>query len=409
MLFLTLGFVLFLNGFYFYAIGIPFDDNFINFLCGLADISPMVLLAILTPKRVFTLLARMYEKNIGVLARDGSFMSALVQLADNRDKSTDYVWIQRDFKDGIEALNSFPAAAEHAYKNHVKYEYDDAVNTAEDRINRGFWMLGKLSQEGNGAKQRVTVRFQEDADLTWMSCYDQAKLFIHKDIAPFPWAAGATAQEQNADDPPERATALAFWAWKTKHFGNNNNPKYPNMFVDSEKELSVSWDYTGNNDHLDRHPEKFQERQDHLQDFALRNLREYQWPGDEFDESLLRVSPRELKDDLIKEQIYNKSIPVDLHSTNHRIDFFISHSWSDPADKKIEVLKRFSNHFKSRHGRYPTFWLDKVCINQKDPNDGIAVTSCEYWGLQQCTSVAGQHLHEAPVVHLGAIYFVHLL
>ena len=53
------------------------------------------------------------------------------------------------------------------------------------------------------------------------------------------------------------------------------------------------------------------------------------------------------------------------------IDYFMSHSWHDDAKAKWDALRRCAEQFKVRHGRYPTFWLDKVCIDQENIADGL--------------------------------------
>jgi hypothetical protein len=58
-------------------------------------------------------------------------------------------------------------------------------------------------------------------------------------------------------------------------------------------------------------------------------------------------------------------------NAGERIDFFISHSWSDDADAKYKALKSVAQEFNQIHGRDPTFWFDKVCINQKEIGDGL--------------------------------------
>ena len=55
------------------------------------------------------------------------------------------------------------------------------------------------------------------------------------------------------------------------------------------------------------------------------------------------------------------------------IDFFLSHSWHDNAKDKWEKLSQFAKAFKSLHGRYPTIWLDKVCIDQNNIAEGLRV------------------------------------
>ena len=122
-------------------------------------------------------------------------------------------------------------------------------------------------------------------------------------------------------------------------------------------------------------------------DFALENMRCFELT-DSFEDYLLIVSPRELGDDKEKEKIYKLGEPVDtngvvnglrrsfLFIVDRRIDYFISHSWDESEaikKQKASALKNFAREFKSKHGRFPRVWLDKVCINQKNPGLGISV------------------------------------
>jgi len=66
---------------------------------------------------------------------------------------------------------------------------------------------------------------------------------------------------------------------------------------------------------------------------------------------------------------FNLSRPV---KSGEQIDFFMSHSWHDNAEKKWVALQHHVAQFKKAHGgRSPTFWLDKVCINQDNISDGL--------------------------------------
>ncbi len=47
---------------------------------------------------------------------------------------------------------------------------------------------------------------------------------------------------------------------------------------------------------------------------------------------------------------------------DEKADYFMSHSWHDDAEAKWDALVRFAEQFKAKTGRYPTFWLDKVCM-----------------------------------------------
>jgi hypothetical protein len=60
-----------------------------------------------------------------------------------------------------------------------------------------------------------------------------------------------------------------------------------------------------------------------------------------------------------------------LVRVGERIDFFMSHSWYDDPLIKFEKLQELANTFYDKHGRYPTFWLDKVCIDQNAIADGL--------------------------------------
>ncbi|OLP97814.1 hypothetical protein AK812_SmicGene19795 [Symbiodinium microadriaticum] len=55
------------------------------------------------------------------------------------------------------------------------------------------------------------------------------------------------------------------------------------------------------------------------------------------------------------------------------IDFFVSHSWSDGPERKWRALQLVAEMFYAQHGRYPTFWVDKFCIDQRDVADGLRV------------------------------------
>lgn len=47
-------------------------------------------------------------------------------------------------------------------------------------------------------------------------------------------------------------------------------------------------------------------------------------------------------------------------------DAFLSHSWHDDAQIKWAVLEAWCENFKLTHGREPTLWIDKLCIDQLD-------------------------------------------
>jgi hypothetical protein len=46
----------------------------------------------------------------------------------------------------------------------------------------------------------------------------------------------------------------------------------------------------------------------------------------------------------------------------------------DDGELKRQEIIKFSEEFRRRNGRYPTFWFDKVCINMADSDDHRAIT-----------------------------------
>ena len=53
--------------------------------------------------------------------------------------------------------------------------------------------------------------------------------------------------------------------------------------------------------------------------------------------------------------------------------FFCSHSWYDDPVAKFESLQQVAASFSAQHGRPPTFWFDKACIQQDNIGDGLRV------------------------------------
>jgi hypothetical protein len=67
---------------------------------------------------------------------------------------------------------------------------------------------------------------------------------------------------------------------------------------------------------------------------------------------------------------YDLSRPV---RPNESIDYFISHSWHDDADLKYKKMCTLGVEFKRKYGYYPTFWFDKVFIDQNNIGAGLKV------------------------------------
>merc|ERR1712096_282623 len=66
--------------------------------------------------------------------------------------------------------------------------------------------------------------------------------------------------------------------------------------------------------------------------------------------------------------LYSLSRPC---RSGEKIDFFISNSWYDDPHLKFQKLTELAQNFHEKHGRFPTFWLDKCCIDQGNIRDGL--------------------------------------
>jgi len=72
------------------------------------------------------------------------------------------------------------------------------------------------------------------------------------------------------------------------------------------------------------------------------------------------------------------------------IDFFVSHSWSDEPGKKWRALQLVAEAFFLHHGRYPTFWVDKFCIDQRHLADGLRVLPVNVMACRKVLVLCGR-------------------
>jgi hypothetical protein len=95
---------------------------------------------------------------------------------------------------------------------------------------------------------------------------------------------------------------------------------------------------------------------------ARKNLRCIDWKDISID--MFTSSVR----DVDAKSCYSYSRPV---KDKERIDYFISHSWSDCGEAKYKCLSKIAEEYSQNHfGKYPTFWFDKVCIDQNNIGQG---------------------------------------
>ncbi len=74
-----------------------------------------------------------------------------------------------------------------------------------------------------------------------------------------------------------------------------------------------------------------------------------------------------------------------------RVDFFISHAWDDDAKAKMDVIRRVADNYNASHPKKggPTFWFDRVCIDQKKINDGLRVLPCNIMACDKMLILCG--------------------
>lgn len=84
----------------------------------------------------------------------------------------------------------------------------------------------------------------------------------------------------------------------------------------------------------------------------------------------------------------NQTLSRHLRS-GEKIDFFLSHSWHDDALQKWARLEEVVAKFVRARKRYPTFWLDKVCIDQANIGDGLKVLPINITACRQVLALVG--------------------
>jgi len=105
---------------------------------------------------------------------------------------------------------------------------------------------------------------------------------------------------------------------------------------------------------------------DEIVSLARRELRCIDWKN--ITENLMMGSTCGADVHADRSALYGISRPV---ARNEVIDYFMSHSWHDDAVAKWAALQDIVREFRRKHCRDPTFWLDKVCINQSHISDGL--------------------------------------
>lgn len=328
------------------------------FLAGVADIVPMTAVLVFGEKRCFSLLARYYEYDIERLQKDGACLSQLVSNSISSQSSGDRIfWIFRKEK---------------------SKKYDQLMSSIfKDKkhkpIDKAFWMKGTPYQlPDEKQKEDIEGKVVE---------YEGIKVSYADDVGTYYCFQGyiddknkhsskLTGHELIYDKENVIDADTVFKEWVNSNFNLNNliesSPKQGYVVIRRQKEIVKS------------------KSKEVLIEWANKHMRKLEWGNHSkrLLKRLLRQSPRDIGSAFTcencslheKERLYNLTTSVPRIKLEHqKIDFFVSHSWEDDYSQKWEALKAFSEKFFVKNKRYPTLWLDKVCIDQRDTSQALEV------------------------------------
>jgi hypothetical protein len=278
---------------------------------------PAVGVVCLGTRKSFSLLARSFDHDKTQMEEDGALMAELVSACQVLDLVTKARWEYR--------------------KSECK--------TAPQKtgcINTAFWVLGRIADvqnQADGVELEIDFHLRENQSLV------EARYNGH------------VFQTISRSDSSSSA-AWKFEEWSASNFSNVFKSDASREVVTLKKNLTAR---------------KSTRRE--LLIWARSNLRSFQWEaGKDLDPMLFGRSPRDLKTDEEKIQLYGLS--KDCNTPDGKkieIDYFISHSWLDNAKIKCDRLSAFAKKFYTKNKRMPVFWFDKTCIDQMDTSNALAV------------------------------------
>ena len=329
------------RGIIYVALGLETLEYMKWFMLFVIETGPFVITIFLGPKKSFTLLARVFEYDIERLLHDGAMMAYLIN-------SWDYLGDGR---------NAYWAYRETPYCGGIRcaHFHDDP-----NLVQRSYFLLGYYENDLNGRipGKRVLFPYILNSDFNWSARYSQ-------DCLTFQLRNGERVTQDiflgQAHDDTSVVDDYNFHDWVVMNFGTKSSD---NVSISMDlKSVTVYYPSSGT---IKNH--------DNLLEFGRYNVRIYYVDINTL-ESLLEISPRALGDNVFeKERIFSLSKPFSFNGIfTKKIDFFISHSWEDNYQQKYNALRLFFNAFKDRHKRNASVWLDKVCINQQKPGEGLAV------------------------------------
>jgi len=327
------------------------------FLAGIADILPIIAIGILGHKKCFTLLARYYEYNISTLQKDGACLAMLVSKSvhvHDSDTDTKVVWVYRK-QDNKRFINN----------NEV---------SGFVPVNRRYWMRGDPFKLDDIDSKEVTVSRDKnkDQEIVTIKEYEGILIRYESDINTklvYYFEGNKLVTTERAEIKSNTDTVEKFDQWRDSNF-------HPNQVVKSVDGSYVVVRREKN--------EKAVTSSDELIRWANDNMRKLEWGSHSkrLLKRLFKQSPRDIGSAFNcaqctcreKESLYALTKQVKKITFEwDKIDFFISHSWEDDYKAKWASLSKFSDDFYIKNNRFPTYWLDKVCINQKETSRALEV------------------------------------
>jgi hypothetical protein len=327
---------------------------------GTVALIPVLVMFKLGKTKMFSLMAIKFEYDSNRLMEDGAFMAELIN-------STTVVyqdeirWFQRLKEENLL----------------------ETGNTDGTYVNRMYYAKG-IVKEVTSTDVLLEIRYDDDISLDWQVQFkfDENSMTLEQVVT------NVNLYEHTGK------LHLTFNEWFSKNF--SDGCKYEIVSVDKAIGIVTI---------REKISEEKAPTRKYLLDWALENFRCFNFS--EFKDDLFHLSPRKLADDDARKKTFalshvHKSSPRFAHSSAlsirfisrycacsedvRQIDYFISHSWNDEAENKCAILRSFSKQFKLIKGRLPTYWFDKVCIDQSRVNDSdyyalhvlpINISSCK--------------------------------
>lgn len=326
-----------------------FDGNPIysfDIAIGCLDLVPMFVVFILTPRRCFTLLARYFEYNVNRLLNDGAVLAILVKNNRSLDEVNNIYWVYR------------------------KNSADEFLSQEDsNQISQRFYMKGKYDYHNTYLS--INISFDDD-QKKWKAFFDGCQIIISD-------ASNITLKQNTS----ERINKFA--SWRNVNFISSN----PYLSIGKVDHELLQVQLILKLEQSDEQSSNFDTVVNEFLKCATQKIRKYIWKSISVHDNLLNKSPREMGDDNIKKKVYSMSKQADIKSNADMIDYFVSHAWTDDPILKTAALNIFCEKFRMKHMRYPSLWLDKVCIDQKNPGDGIAALPVNIAACKQILVLMG--------------------